>query len=135
MIVKFAGSAAEGLQSAVLSVVNFEEIDQPGQLQQGLHPLMDVDQFHLPARLPDNAIAAGQFAQAIAVHEIHAGQIDKELLAAVAGKDVHQVTQLGAAVTQRQPAHTIYHHNAIEFSGLDLERHSWFAAGYFAGES
>src|SRR6185437_14354508 len=133
MIVKCAGSAAESLKSAVLSVVNFEKIDQSGQFQQGLHPLVDVDKLHLATRLPDDAVAAGQFAQAIAVHEIHAGQVDEELFAAVAGKYVHKVAQLGAAVTQRQPAHTIHHHNAIEFSSLDLERHSWVAAGYSAG--
>ena len=64
---------AKGLQRGLLDAVDFEKVDDPSQLQQGLHPLMYVDQFHLAAHLPDDAVAAGQFAQAIAVHEVHPG--------------------------------------------------------------
>jgi len=41
----------------------------------------------------------GQFAQAIAVNEIHAREVDQKLLVAVAGEDMNKVAQLSAAVT------------------------------------
>src|SRR5438105_3884713 len=80
----------ERLQRRLFRAVDFEEIDQPGQLQQGAHSLLDMDEFHLAAHLPDHAVTSGQFAQAIAVHEIHAREVDQELLAAVSGEDVNQ---------------------------------------------
>jgi hypothetical protein len=87
---------------------------------------MDVDQLHLAAHLPDDAVAAGQFAQAIAVHEVHASKIDQELPAAIAGEDVDKVAQPGPAVIQRHPSHNIHHHNVADFSGLNLNSHVGF---------
>jgi hypothetical protein len=58
-----------------------------------------MDKLHVAARLPDTAKAPGQFAQAIAVNEIHAREIDQKLLVAVAGEDMNKVAQLSAAVT------------------------------------
>jgi hypothetical protein len=37
---------------------------------------MDVNKFHVAAYLPDDAITPGQLAQAIAVDEIHAYEIN-----------------------------------------------------------
>lgn len=114
---------SERLQSRLLGAVDFEEVHDPSQLQQGLHPLMYVDQLHLAAHLPDDAVAAGQFAQAIAVYEVHAGEIDQELPAPIAGEDVDKVAQPGAAVVQRHPSDNINHHDATDFSGLNLNCH------------
>jgi hypothetical protein len=58
-----------------------------------------MDKFHVSARLPDAAKAPGEFAQAIAVNEIHAREIDQELLVAVAGEHMNKVAQLSATVT------------------------------------
>ena len=114
---------SERLQSRWLRAVDFEQVNDPGQFQQGLHPLMDVDQFHLAADLPDDAVAPCQFAQAIAVHKVHAGEIDQKLPAAIAGEDMNKVAQPGAAVIQRHPSHNIHHHNAADFSGFNLNSH------------
>jgi hypothetical protein len=74
--------------------VDIEQVVYPGHLKKGLHPRVDMDKFHVAARLPDAAKAPGQFAQAIAVNEIHALEIDQELLVAVAGEDMNKVAQL-----------------------------------------
>lgn len=86
-----------------------------------------MDKFHLAARLPDAAKAPGQFAQAIAVNEIHALEIDQELLVAVAGEDMNQVAQLSATVRQRESSHNINHDDAIALSRCDLKTHICFA--------
>ena len=82
-----------------------------------------MDKFHVAARLPDAAKAPGQFAQAIAVNEIHALEIDQELLVAVAGEDMNKVAQLSATVSQRESSHNIDHNDAIELSRCDLKTH------------
>jgi hypothetical protein len=87
-----------------------------------------MDKFHVAARLPDAAKAPGQFAQAIAVNEIHAREIDQELLVAVAAKDVNQVAQLSATVSQRESSHNIDHNDAISLSRCDLKTHIGFAS-------
>jgi hypothetical protein len=58
-----------------------------------------MDKFHVAARLPHAAKTPCQFAQAIAVNEIHAFEIDQELLVAVAGEDMNKVAQLSATVS------------------------------------
>ena len=60
----------------------------PGHLKKSLHPRVDMDKFHVTSHLPDAAKAPGQFAQAIAVNEVHALEIDQELLVAVADEDM-----------------------------------------------
>jgi hypothetical protein len=85
---------------------------------------MNVYKLHIAADLPDDAVTARQFPQAVAVDEVHARKIDQELLAAVAGEDVDEVAQLSAAVTQREPSHHIHYNNVIELSGGNLETHS-----------
>ena len=107
--------------------MDVEKMDQPGQVQQGLHPVLNVEQLHLAARLPDNAVAARELAQAIAVYEIHARKIDHELLKALARKDVNQISQLSVTVAQRQPAHHIYDDDAILLSRSQLKSHSLVA--------
>ena len=101
--------------------MDLEEVDYPGQLKKGLYFLVYMDQFHLTAHLPDDAITARQFAQTIAVDEIHAGKIDQELLAAGAGEDMDQVAKLSATVAQREPANDIHHNDVIQFSCGDLK--------------
>ena len=80
-----------------------------------------MDKFHVAARLPDAAKAPGQFAQAIAVNEIHALEIDQELLVAVAGEDMNKVAQLSATVSQRESSHNVNHNDAINLSRCDLK--------------
>jgi hypothetical protein len=94
-----------------------------------------MDQFHVAARLPDAAKAPGQFAQAIAVNEIHALEIDQELLMPVAGEDMNQIAQLSATVSQRESSHNIHHNDAIAFSRCDLKTHIGFAGWLFLPES
>jgi hypothetical protein len=85
-----------------------------------------MDKFHVAARLPDAAKAAGQFAQAIAVNEIHALEIDQELLVAVAGEHMNKVAQLSATISQRESSHNIDHNDAIVLSRCDLKTHICF---------
>jgi hypothetical protein len=92
-----------------------------------------MDQFHVAARLPDTAKAAGQFAQAIAVNEIHAREIDQELFVAVAGVDMNKVAQLSATVSQRESSHNIDHNDAISLSRCDLKTHICFAGWLCCG--
>ena len=94
-----------------------------------------MDKFHVAARLPDAAKAPGQFTQAIAVNEIHAREIDQELLVAVAGEDMNKVAQLSATVSQRESSHNIDHNDAIELSRCDLKPHSCFYRLAFLPES
>src|SRR5947208_11532992 len=94
-----------------------------------------MDKFHVAARLPDAAKASGQFAQAIAVNEIHALEIDQELLVAVAGEDMNQVAQLSATVSQRESSHNIHHNDAIALSRCNLKTHICFAGWFFLPES
>jgi hypothetical protein len=88
-----------------------------------------MDKFHVAARLPDAAKAPGQFTQAIAVNEIHALEIDQELLVAVAREDMNKVAQLSATVSQRESSHNIDHNDAIELSRCDLKTHICFTGG------
>jgi hypothetical protein len=74
--------------------------------------------------LPDAAKAPRQFAQAVAVNEIYASEIDEEPFVAVAGKDMNQVAQLSATVSQRESSHHIDHNDAIVLSRCDLKIHS-----------
>jgi hypothetical protein len=90
-----------------------------------------MDKFHIAARLPDAAKAPGQFAQAIAVNEIHALKIDQELLVAVAGEDMNKVAQLSATVSQRKSSHNIDHNDVIALSRFDLKTHICFAGWLF----
>ena len=115
--------------------VNLEQGVYPGHLKKGLHPRVDMDKFHVAARLPDAAKASGQFAQAIAVNEIHALEIDQELLVAVAGEDMNQVAQLSATVSQRESSHNIHHNDAIALSRCNLKTHICFAGWFFLPES
>src|SRR5262249_18162513 len=94
-----------------------------------------MDKFHVAARLPDAAKAPGQFAQAIAVNEIHALEIDQELLVAVAGEDMNKVAQLSATVGQRESPHNIDHNDAIKFSRCDLKTHICLRGWLFLPES
>ncbi len=94
-----------------------------------------MDKFHVAARLPDAAKAPGQFAQPIAVNEIHALEIDQELLVAVAGEDMNQVAQLSATVSQRESPHNIDHNDATALSRCDLKTHICFAGWLFLPES
>jgi hypothetical protein len=94
-----------------------------------------MDKFHVAARLPDAAKAAGQFAQAIAVNEIHALEIDQELLVAVAGEHMNKVAQLSATISQRESSHNIDHNDAIVFSRCDLKTHICLAGWLFLSES
>jgi hypothetical protein len=118
---------SESVKGNVFLSMDVEEVDQPGQVQQGLQPVLNVEQLHLAARLPDNAIAAGELAQAIAVYEIHAGKIDKELLKTPARKDVNQISELSVTIAQRQPADNIYDDDAILLSRSQLKSHSLVA--------
>ena len=119
--------------------MDFKEIDEPGQLKKRSHFLMDMDQFHLATPLSDDAVTPRQFAQTIAIDELHAGQIDQKLFAAFAGEDVHQVAQLSAAIVQREPSRDVDNHDPIEFSGRDLKAHrrcsSLFLRGSYASEN
>src|SRR5215467_3331529 len=94
-----------------------------------------MHKFHVTTRLPDAAKAPGQFAQAIAVNEIHALEIDQELLVTVAGEDMNQVAQLSATVSQCESSHNINHNNAINLSRCDLKTHICFAGRLFLRES
>jgi|ERR1051326_653294 hypothetical protein len=118
---------SESVKSNVFFSMDVEKMDQPGQVQQGLHPVLNVEQLHLAARLPDNAVAAGELSQAIAVYEIHASKIDEELLKALARKDVNQISELSVAVAQRQPADNIHDDDAILLSRSQLKSHSLVA--------
>ena len=69
-------AASECLQSSMLVGMDLEEVDEPGEFKKRLYSRVDMNQFHLAAHLSDDAVAAGQFAQTIAVDEIHASQID-----------------------------------------------------------
>jgi hypothetical protein len=129
------GRSPERFESSVLLGVDIEQVVDPGHLKQGLHPRVDVDKFHFSARLPDAAKAAGQFAQAIAVNEIHALEIDQELLMAIAGKDMNKVAQLSATVSQRESSHNVNHNDAIALSRCDLKTHIRFAGWLFSPES
>ena len=91
-----------------------------------------MDQFHVAAGLPDAAKAARQFAQAIAVNEIHALEIDQELLAAVAGEHMNKVAQLSATISQRESSHNIDHNDAVVLSRCDLKIHIC-QGGFLAG--
>jgi hypothetical protein len=128
------GPSPERLQSGLLFGVDFEEVVEPGQIQKGLNSLVDMDQLQLAANFSHDGIAAGQFAEAIAVDEIHARKIDQKLLAAIAGMDVDQVAQLGAAIAQRESAHDIHDDDSIELSGCHLKGHGcrrlFFAESY-----
>jgi len=90
-----------------------------------------MDKFHVAARLPDTAKAAGQFAQAIAVNEIHALEIDQELLVPVAGEHMNKVAQLSATISQGESSHNIDHNDAIALSGCDLKTHIGLARWLF----
>ena len=92
-----------------------------------------MDKFHIAARLPDAAKAPGQFAQAIAVNEIHALKIDQELLVAVAGEDMNKVAQLSATVSQRESSHNIDHNDALALSRCDLKIHVCFCRNHMLG--
>jgi hypothetical protein len=94
-----------------------------------------MDKFHVAARLPDAAKAPGQFTQAIAVNEIHALEIDQELLVAVAREDMNKVAQLSATVSQRESSHNIDHNDAIELSRCDLKTHICFTGELSLPES
>src|SRR5438094_3695382 len=94
-----------------------------------------MDKFHVAARLPDAAKAPGQFAQAIAVNEIHALEIDQELLVAVAGEHMNKVAQLSATISQRESSHNIDHNDAIVLSRCDLKTHICLAGRLFLSES
>ena len=94
-----------------------------------------MDEFHFSARLPDAAKAAGQFTQAIAVNEIHALEIDQELLVAVAGKDMNKITQSSATVSQRESSPDVDHDDTIALSRCDLKIHICFAGWFFLPES
>jgi len=94
-----------------------------------------MDKFHVAARLPDAAKAPGQFAQAIAINEIHALEIDQELLVAVAGKDMNKIAQLSATVSQGESSHNIDHNDSITLSRCDLKTHICFARRLFLQES
>lgn len=111
--------------------VDVEQVVDPGHLEKRLYPWIDVDEFHVPSCLPDAAKAAGQFAQAVAVNEIYALEIDEEFFVTVAGKDMNQVAQLSATVSQRESSHHIDHNDAIALPGCDLKTHAWFAGGFF----
>jgi hypothetical protein len=94
-----------------------------------------MEKFHLAARLPDAAKASRQFAQAIAVNEIHALEIDQELLMAVAGEYMDQIAQLSATVSQRESSHNIHHNDVIALSRCNLKTHICFAGWFFLPES
>jgi hypothetical protein len=85
-----------------------------------------MNKFHVAARFPYTAKAPGQFAQAIAVNEIHPLEINQELLMAVASEDVNKVAQLSATVSQRESPHNIDHNDAIALSRCDLKTHICF---------
>ena len=90
-----------------------------------------MDKFHVAARLPDTAKAAGQFAQAIAVNEIHALEIDQELLVPVAGEHMNKVAQLSATISQGESSHNIDHNDAIALPRCDLKAHIGLARWLF----
>jgi hypothetical protein len=115
----------------VLLGVDVEQVVDPGHLKKGLHPRADMDKFHVSARLPDAAKAPRQFAQAVAVNEIYASEIDEEPFVAVAGKDMNQVAQLSATVSQRESSHHIDHNDAIVLSRCDLKTHVCLAGWLF----
>src|SRR5579863_1572748 len=114
----------ERVQGDMLLAVDLEEIDESGQFKKGLYFLVNADQFHLPAHLPDDAVTPRQFSQAIAIDEIDPGKIDQELLAPVAGENVDQVTKLRATIAQREPSHNIHHNDATPLSSRYLKTHS-----------
>jgi len=111
--------------------VDIEYVVYPGHLKKGLHPSVDMYKFHVAARLPGAAKASSQFAQAIAVNEIHPLEIDQEFLVAVASEDVNQVAQLSTAVSQRESPHNIDHNDAIVLSRCDLKTHVCLAGWLF----
>src|ERR1041384_8416975 len=94
-----------------------------------------MDKFHVAARLPDTAKAAGQFATAIAVNEIHALEIDQELLVPVAGEHMNKVAQLSATISQGESSHNIDHNDAIALPRCDLKAHTCLARWLFLSES
>jgi len=127
-------TSPEGLQRNLLIGVDFEERVQPGDMQKVLHLLVDMDKLHLASPLPHRAVTANQFAHAVAVNEIHAREIDQEFPVAVAGHDMDEVTELRAAITQRESPNSINYDDSIKFSCGDLNTHSEVATFSFRAE-
>ena len=125
----------EGLQRNLLLAVDFEEGVEPGDLKKVLHFLVDMDKLHLACLLPDGAITPDQLAYAIAIHEIHAREIEQEFLMAVAGEDVYQVTQLRATITQCESSNRVNYNDSVDLSCGDLKTHGEFARFYYRPES
>src|SRR5208283_3153473 len=115
---------AKSLQRNLLLAVDFEQGVQPGDLKKFLHLPADLGKLHLASLLPDDAVTADQFSHAIAIHEIHAREIEQELLIAVAGEDVYQVAQSRAAVTQRESANRVHYNDAVDLSCANLKTHN-----------
>jgi len=113
----------EGSQRDLLFAVDFEQGVQPRALQEVRHSLVDLGKFHLASPLPDDAITSDEFAHAIAVYVIHSGEIEQEFLVAGVAEDVYQVTQLRAAITQREFANSVNHNDSVELSRGDLKTH------------
>jgi hypothetical protein len=90
-----------------------------------------MHEFHLAASLPDRAITSNQFTHAIAVDEIHTREIEQEFLMAVAGENVNQVSELRAAITQRESSNRIDHNDSINLSCGDLKAHGGFTIFVF----
>src|SRR5271170_4094000 len=110
--------------------MNLKQSNDPRELKQVLHSLIHVHQFHLPAILPDEAVTSHQLTHAVAIDEVHTRQVEQEFLMAVAGRDVNQVTELSAAVTQREPSHRVKHRDSVEFPRADLKTHGQFKTFY-----
>ncbi len=63
--------------------VNFEQCVDPGDLEQVVNFLGDVEQLQLAALPADRGIAADQLADAEAVDKVHLGQIQQEFFVAL----------------------------------------------------
>lgn len=120
--------SAEGLDGGLLGGMDVKQRDQAGHLKQGQHARVNVDEFHVSAGLADDAVAAGEFAETIAVDKVHASEVDKEPAASVAGVDVDEIAKLGVAVGDGEAANDVNHDDAIEFAGFDLKSHKRFGA-------
>src|SRR5712692_2364816 len=113
----------ETADGSVLVGVDFKQCVNPGDLEQIVNLLGDVDQLQLAALLVDCGIAADQLADAEAVDEVHPGHIHQELFVALVNQDVQSVAERGAACSESELPAGVNHGHAQPLACTGLKNH------------
>lgn len=112
----------EGIERGAFAVIDLEDRQQLGHLQQVPYPLGETGQLNRAASVARRGVQRHQRAQATAIDVINAAQVQNDLLA-FRQQRFDGVAQFGRFLAKNDAAIAIYHRDVVHHAPMDFQLH------------